>query len=180
MAQTMPAHSYSLLTSILILLGNGTMNRKNKVPQVNLNTSVKRRIPDSRNIRFDKNSYNVYLQIEDKEKLLDIYKKSNLDKKSFYHAIKRLFREGLICEVSEKKTIQKIDIIKFNLAEYIGPIAPLIVDEILMDLGYFNSNGNFPEQKMIYLIEEISRQISSEQAFEFKKSIEHLINIGLL
>jgi hypothetical protein len=76
------------------------MAKKNKVLQVNLNTYVKKRIPDSRNIRFDKNSYNLFLMIKDKEKLLDIYKKSNLDKESFYHAVKRLFREGLICKIS--------------------------------------------------------------------------------
>jgi predicted transcriptional regulator len=156
------------------------MAKKNKVLQVNLNTSVKKRIPNNRNIRFDKNSYNLFFLIKDKETLLDIYKKSNLDKKSFYDAIKRLFREGLICVVPLKKTSQKIDMIKSNLTEYIGPIAPLIVDEIIMDFGYFNSNGNFSEQKMIYLIKEISRQIGSEQAVELKKSIEHLINKELL
>lgn len=151
------------------------MDKRDRVPQINLNIQVKKKIPDSRNIRFNNNSYNVFLLIKDKEKLLNVYRRSKLDKKSFYYAIERLLREGLICQILEQKNSQaKIDIIKSNLTAYIGPIAPIIVDEILMDLGY--SVENFPESKVNYLIDIIARQIPDIHAVEFKKNIVNLIH----
>ena len=151
------------------------MDTKDRVPQINLNIHVKKKIPNSQNIRFNNNAYNVFLLIKDKEKLLHLYRRSKLDKKSFYYAIERLLREGLICQILEEKNSQaKIDIIKSNLTTYVGPIAPIIVDEILMDLGY--SVENFPESKVVYLIEIIARQIPDMQAIEFKRNIASLID----
>jgi hypothetical protein len=150
------------------------MDKRDRVPQINLNIQVKKKIPDSRNIKFNNNSYNVFMLIKDKEKLLNVYRRSKLDKKSFYYAIERLLREGLICQILNQKNCQaKIDIIKSNLTAYIGPIAPIIVDEILMDLGY--SVENFPESKVDDLIDIIVRQIPDMQAVEFKKNIVDLI-----
>jgi hypothetical protein len=151
------------------------MDTKDRVPQINLNIHVKKKIPNSQNTRFNNNAYNVFLLIKDKEKLLHLYRRSKLDKKSFYYAIERLLREGLICQILEEKNSQaKIDIIKSNLTTYVGPIAPIIVDEILMDLGY--SVENFPESKVVYLIEIIARQIPDMQAIEFKRNIASLID----
>ena len=74
----------------------------------------------------------------------------------------------------QKDSKAKIDIIKSSLTTYIGPIAPMIVDEILMDLGY--SDVNFPESKVDYLIEIITQQMPDIQAIEFKKNIVKLID----
>jgi hypothetical protein len=151
------------------------MDKRDRVPQINLNMQVKKKIPDSRKIKFNNNSYNVFLLIKDEEKLLNVYRRSKLDKRSFYYAIERLLREGLICQILEQKNSQAtIDIIKSNLTGYIGPIAPIIVDEILMDLGY--SVENFPESKVDDLIDIIARQIPDIQAVEFKKNIVNLIH----
>jgi hypothetical protein len=151
------------------------MVKKDKVPQIDLNLHVKKKNPDSQTTRLNHNSYNVFMLIKDKEKLLHLYRRSNLDKKSFYRAIERLLREGLIYQIFEQKDSKaKIDIIKSSLTTYIGPIAPMIVDEILMDLGY--SDVNFPESKVDYLIEIITQQMPDIQAIEFKKNIVKLID----
>ena len=151
------------------------MVKKDKVPQIDLNLHVKKKKPDSQSFGLNHNSYNVFMLIKDKEKLLHLYRRSNLDKKSFYCAIERLLREGLICQIFEQKNSKaKIDIVKSSLTTYIGPIAPMIVDEILMDLGY--SDVNFPESKVDYLIDIITRQMPDIQAIEFKRNIVNLID----
>ncbi len=145
-------------------------------PQRGLNVFVSRIIPEnSTNIFFDHNSLKIYMLIDEKKNLVDIYQKTNLDIDSFIQAIKRLFKQGLIERVPGEQFIsrEKIDGIKASLANYVGPIAQVIVADAFASLGI--SNDRLPLSKVDLLIEKITVQIPFDKALEFKKSIEYVI-----
>lgn len=148
---------------------------ESKKKQASLDIFVRRAIPEGEsNIRFDCNSLKIYMMIKEKENLLHIYKKTNLDKTSFVEAVKKLFRQGLIFRVSAEEFVsaEKVNHIKSSLASYVGPVAQIIVDDAFAALGI--SNNRLPVLKVNQLIEKITDQIPFDTALEFKKSIEPL------
>lgn len=138
------------------------------------NIFVRRAIPAGSNeIKFDNNSLKLFMLIEGRENLIEIYKKANLDKESFVQAIKKLFLQGLIYKASDEQYIsrEKIEKIKSSLATHIGPLAQVIISDVMSSLGFTNERLPLPQARLF--IERISDQIPIEKALEFKKSIEY-------
>jgi leucyl-tRNA synthetase len=56
------------------------------------------------------------------------------------------------------------------LVQYIGPVAPYIIEEILTDLG--EDKYNFEDEKIPLLIEALSREITDDKKrVEFQKDM---------
>jgi hypothetical protein len=153
------------------------MPEKSTTYQTSLDVSVSRAIPEnSKNIKFDSNSYRVFMLIEDGQNLNDIYKKSDLDNESFVQAVKKLYAQGLIHKVNPEKYIshKEIESIKSSLAAYVGPVAQLIIDNAITSLGV--SKERFPKPKVALLIEKIADEIPFDKALEFKKNVRYMLN----
>jgi hypothetical protein len=141
------------------------------------NVVVSRNIPNNlRNIKFDDNSFELYLLIEGEEKLSDLYKKANLSKTDFFKALNKLFSQGLIFKVSEDEylSLEKIEMIKFTLATYVGPLAKIVLADAFTALGF--PANKFPKSKFILLVKKIAEQIPFDKALKFKESMEVPIN----
>ena len=155
---------------------SGMSLTKGNPPKRSLNILVSRNIPEhSNNISFDHNSLKLYMLIEGKESLIDIYQKTDLDIDSFIEALKKLFKQGLIVRVPTQKFVsqEKIEDIKSSLANYVGPVAQVIVADAFASLGL--PNERLPVPKVDLLIEKITDQIPFDKALEFKRSVEYVI-----
>ena len=153
------------------------MAEKSTTNQTSLDVSVNRRIPEnSKSIKFDSDSYRVFMLIEEGQNLYEIYKKSDLDNESFVQAVKKLYAQGLIYKVTTEKYIshKKIESIKSLLAAYVGPVAQLIMDNAMTSLGF--SKERLPKQKVELLIEKITDEIPFDKALEFKKNVRDVLN----
>ncbi len=141
-----------------------------------LNVKVARKIPENEdNLSFDQNSFNIFMLIENEVSLLTVYRKLDIDQQSFNNAIEKLFKQGLIFEVSEDQfvSVTKIELITASLAEYVGPVAKLIVADALAGLGV--PEDEVPLNHLQLLIEKIVDQIPFEKALEFKENIEKMM-----
>ena len=145
--------------------------------QTSLYISVNRTIPEnSKSIKFDSDSYSVFMLIEDGQNLYEIYKKSDLDNESFVKAVKKLYAQGLIYKVTAGKYIihEEIESIKSSLAAYVGPVAQLIMDNAMTSLGFTKEKLSKPKVEL--LIEKIADEIPFDKALEFKENVKYILN----
>ena len=150
---------------------NENMDNKIKGFRVNLDACMNKVVPENSNFIFTPISLKIFLMIEDRQNLFELYNMSNLDRESFFRAIIDLFRQGLIQEVIDESYVgqEKIEEIKSYLVTYIGPWGHLVFEDTLEALGL--SKERLPEVKMELLINAIASQIPSDKALEFKQSV---------
>lgn len=153
------------------------MDEKRSNYQTNLDVLVNRIIPEhSKSIKFDSDSYRVFMLIEHGQNLNEVYKKSDLDNESFVQAVKKLYAQGLIYNVTTERHMshKEIEGIKYLLAEYVGPVAPLIMDKAITSLGF--SKESLPKPKAELLIEKIADELPFDKALEFKDNVKYVMN----
>jgi hypothetical protein len=153
------------------------MPEKSMTFQTSLDVSVNRAIPEnSKNIKFDSDSYRVFMLIEDGQNLYEVYKKSDLNNESFVQAVKKLYAQGLIYKVTPGKYIshKEIESIKSSLAAYVGPVAQLMMDNAMTSLGF--TKEKLPKLKVELLIEKIADEIPFDKALEFKENVKYMLN----
>jgi hypothetical protein len=142
-----------------------------------LNVTVSRTIPETkREIKFDKNSYKIFMLIEGEKNLFEVYQKAGIDVLSFTQAVESLFEQGMLVVVKKEQFIKKeiIEKIKSSLAAQVGPLAQLIMAEAFLALGL--TNDLLPTDKIKIFVEKINDQIPIDKAVKFKKSIANNID----
>ena len=69
---------------------------------------------------------------------------------------------------------QTLDILTQNLSRAIGPVADILVEDAISDLGF--SLSSLPNHKLEQLVDHLAREIGDVESSErFKSSIAHLI-----
>jgi hypothetical protein len=133
-----------------------------------------KRAPDE--IRLKNEEWSVLSQVNDKKKVSDIAKELKLGEQESARILYKLFTAGLI-EVGSKPQVKAKKIVdsgffafvEGKLAKIIGPVASVIIEEEINDMG--EAKGNFPLEKASLLVEKISGEISDDaQRIEFQKT----------
>ena len=70
---------------------------------------------------------------------------------------------------------ETLDILSQNLSQAIGPVANILVEDTISDLGF--SISSFPNHKLGQLVDHLAREIGdAESSKRFRSSIAHLID----
>jgi hypothetical protein len=133
-----------------------------------------KRAPDE--IRLKHEAWSVLSQIDGKKTVGDISTHLKMGEYETAQTLYRLFSAGLIevatgPQLKSKKTTDAkfFDFIEGKLAEIIGPVASVILDEEIRDMG--EAKASFPVEKISILVEKVSGEIMDDaQRIEFQKT----------
>ena len=134
-----------------------------------------KRAPDEVQLKHD--MWSVLSQIDGKKTVGNIAAELKIGEYNAARILYKLFSSGLI-EVATgpqrkaRKTVDAgfFDFVEKELAAIIGPMASVILDDDINDLG--EERGGFPVDKVSLLVEKLSGEISDEtQRIAFQKSI---------
>lgn len=133
-----------------------------------------KRAPDE--VRLDHDSWSVLSQIDGKKTVGDISYELKMSEYETTKHLYALFLAGLIEVASTsphkaKKVVDGgfFDLLEKALAEIIGPVAPVIVEDEIRDMG--EEKATFPVDKVSLLVEKVSREIANEaQRIAFQKT----------
>jgi hypothetical protein len=119
---------------------------------------------DIGNISIDSRSLAVLVEINGKQNMVSIAQKTGLNMAQLREVISSLLKQNLI-EASSNgvKILNKrfLEMLEAELAIAVGPIAEVLIEDAMADLGY--GNGSIPYSKAPELIELISRDIQREE-----------------
>jgi len=116
---------------------------------------------------------NVLMEADGKKNIAEVAKNTGLNMAHMKEAIQRLLKLRLIEPV--KNAISGLDedffhYLQAQLSLAIGPIAPIIIEDVVQDLGH--SLSGFPSHRAAELIDLIAREIQKEDKRDlFKKSM---------
>ncbi len=133
-----------------------------------------KRAPDE--VRLKHDSWSVLSQIDGKKTVGDISDELKMGDYDTARNLYHLFSSGLIEVASTpQRKARKIvdggffDLVEKELAEIIGPVAPVILDEEIRDLG--EERSSFPVEKVSQLVEKVSGEIADDtQRIAFQKT----------
>jgi Domain of unknown function (DUF4388) len=133
-----------------------------------------KRAPDE--VRLKHDSWSVLSQIDGKKTVGDISDELKMGDYDTARNLYQLFSTGLIEVASTpQRKARKIvdggffDLVEKELAEIIGPVAPVILDEEIRDLG--EERSSFPVEKVSLLVEKVSGEIADDtQRIAFQKT----------
>jgi hypothetical protein len=132
-----------------------------------------KRAPDE--VRLKHDSWSVLSQVDGKKTVGDISDELKMGEYETARNLYQLFSSGLI-EVAttlQRKARKVVDggffnLVEKELAEIIGPVAPVILDEEINDMG--EERNSFPLEKVSLLVEKVSGEITNEsQRIAFQK-----------
>jgi DNA-binding MarR family transcriptional regulator len=132
-----------------------------------------KRAPDE--VRLKHDSWSVLSQIDGKKTVRDISDELKITEHDTARILYQLFSSGLI-EVAvepqrkEKKIANEgfFSFVEEKLTEIIGPVASVILDEEIIDMG--EEKGSFPVDKVSILVERLSKDITDDtQRIAFQK-----------
>lgn len=133
-----------------------------------------KRAPDE--VRLKHDAWSVLSQIDGKKAVGDISDELKMGEYDTARILYTLFSSGLIEVAMEpqrkaKKVVDAgfFDFVEKELAEIIGPVASVILDEEIKDMG--EERGSFPVGKMSLLVEKVSGEIANDaQRIAFQKT----------
>jgi hypothetical protein len=133
-----------------------------------------KRAPDE--VRLKHDSWSVLSQIDGKKTVGDISDESKMGEYDTARNLYRLFSSGLIevATAPQRKAKKIVDggffsLVEKELAEIIGPVAPVILDEEIKDMG--EERNSFPVEKVSLLVEKVSGEIADDtQRIAFQKT----------
>jgi hypothetical protein len=133
-----------------------------------------KRAPDE--IRLKNEEWSVLSQVNGKKKVSEIAGELKLGEQESAKILYKLFTAGLIevgsePQIKAKKSVNSdfFAFVEGKLAEIIGPVASVILEEEISDMG--ESKGNFPVEKASLLVEKISGEIADDaKRIEFQKT----------
>jgi hypothetical protein len=134
-----------------------------------------KRAPDE--IRLKHESWSMLSQIDGKKSVGDISADLKIGEYETKQILYQLFSAGLIevatgpqLKVKNIVDSKLFDFIEGRLAEIIGPVASVILEEEINDLG--ERKESFPIEKISVLVEKVSGEITDDvQRIEFQKTI---------
>jgi hypothetical protein len=133
-----------------------------------------KRAPDEVKLKHD--SWSVLSQIDGKKTVADISNELKMGEYDTARNLYSLFSSGLIevATAPQRKARKIVDggffnLVEKELAEIIGPVAPVILDEEIKDMG--EERNSFPVERVSLLVEKVSREITDDtQRISFQKT----------
>lgn len=133
-----------------------------------------KRAPDEVKLKHD--SWSVLSQIDGKKTVADISNELKMGEYDTARNLYSLFSSGLIevATAPQRKAKKIVDggffnLVEKELAEIIGPVAPVILDEEIKDMG--EERNSFPVERVSLLVEKVSREITDDtQRISFQKT----------
>jgi len=133
-----------------------------------------KRAPDEVNLKHD--SWSVLSQIDGKKTVADISNELKMGEYGTARNLYSLFSSGLIevATAPQRKAKKIVDggffeLVEKELSEIIGPVAPVILDEEIKDMG--EERSSFPVERVSLLVEKVSREIADDtQRIAFQKT----------
>jgi hypothetical protein len=133
-----------------------------------------KRAPDEVKLKHD--SWSVLSQIDGKKTVADISNELKMGEYDTARNLYSLFSSGLIevATAPQRKAKKLVDggffnLVEKELAEIIGPVAPVILDEEIKDMG--EERNSFPVERVSLLVEKVSREITDDtQRISFQKA----------
>jgi len=124
-----------------------------------------KRAPDE--VRLKHDSWSVLSQIDGKKTVGDISDELKMGEYDTARNLYKLFSSGLIeVATAPQRKAKKIvdggffDLVEKELAGIIGPVAPVILDEEIKDMG--EERNSFPVEKVSLLVEKVSGEIADD------------------
>jgi hypothetical protein len=96
----------------------------------------------------------VLYAIDGNATIHDISQKLHIDLESLKKIIQYLHRLGLIEFVQKTSNASIIEFLCNEFTNIVGPVADLIVDELIEDMGY--TRASFPKDKIFDLVQNVS------------------------
>jgi hypothetical protein len=119
---------------------------------------------DLGDVSIDSRLLRVFLAFDGKKTLARVAKETNLDMGAMRESISRLMALELV-EPANKATLtldkEFIDYLTSQLSRALGPIAGLLIEEIVAEMGY--SLKQFPSAQAAELIDLLAREIQREE-----------------
>jgi hypothetical protein len=133
-----------------------------------------KRAPDEVKLKHD--SWSVLSQIDGKKTVDEISNELKIGEYDTSRNLYGLFSSGLIevATAPQRKAKKIVDggffeFLEKELAEIIGPVAPVILDEEIKDMG--EERNSFPVERVSLLVEKVSREIANDgQRIAFQKT----------
>ena len=118
---------------------------------------------DTEEVSFDADMLMIFMELDGKKSLTAVAKKTGLKMSSIRTAIRKLMSLKLIVQVEDAIPLVDgdfLDHLKTELSLAIGPLAEIIIEDTMKDLGHDVSR--FPRPKAAELVELLGRQIQRE------------------
>ena len=132
-----------------------------------------KRAPDE--VKLKHEEWSVLSQIDGKTTVGEISKELKIGEYDTAYILYKLFSSGLIeVDTEPQRNVKKLvdegffDFVEKNLAEIIGPVATVILEDEIKNMG--EEKGSFPMGKVSLLVEKISGDIANDtQRIAFQK-----------
>jgi hypothetical protein len=133
-----------------------------------------KRAPDEVKLKHD--SWSVLSQIDGKKTVADVSNELKMGEYDTSRNLYSLFSSGLIeVATAPQRKVKKVvdggffELVEKELSEIIGPVAPVILDEEIKDMG--EERSSFPMERVSLLVEKVSREITDDtQRIAFQKT----------
>lgn len=128
---------------------------------------------------IDSQMLSVLMDLDGKKNLGTIANQKGMTIQAIRTVVSKLLKLRLIMPVESLKNVVDTDFLNHlhaQLSQAVGPIAELLIDETISDLGH--SPANFPANRAAELVELLAREIQREEkAIAFKQNILQKIRI---
>lgn len=135
-------------------------------------------------VSVDSSMLNVRMECDGKKTLGIISQITGISMVDIRPVIVRLLDLKLIEEVLKQATARTVDMaffefLKHNLSQAIGPIAEVLIEDEIADMGY--GLNNFPPQRVAELVDIISKEIQREEKrADFKRNmVKKIMEMGM-
>ncbi len=115
-------------------------------------------------VKLKSAEWQIILQIDGKKNLLQIINEVEYDEREVLTHIKNLAEEKLIIQETSPEPVQDVYVdqgifikIKTALVDYIGPVAPYVINDVLAELN--EDQDKFLKENVPLLIESLSQEI---------------------
>lgn len=152
----------------------------------NISELIFRSIPakDLGEVSVDSNMLNVRMECDGKKTVGQISQITGISMVDIRPVMVRLLDLRLIAEMPKTSTSKAVELgffeyLKHNLSQAIGPIAEVLIEDEIADMGY--GLNNFPPQRVAELIDIISKEIQREgKRSDFKKNmVKKIMEMGM-
>jgi hypothetical protein len=119
---------------------------------------------DSGELSFDSLMLATFMELDGKNNLAMVARKTGLKMSAVREAVNKLLRLQLIEIVEDAIPMTDgdfLDYLKKELSLAIGPLAEVLIEDAVNDLGY--SMARFPQHRAAELVEMLAREIHREE-----------------
>ncbi len=128
-------------------------------------------IKPSNDINFDSDTLLLYLAINEKKPILEIFKETNLDRSTFKECLLKLYKLKLIEQVEEEVDYVEatfLNRLRDVLVDVAGPLGEILMEEAADDMKL--ELNKIPKSKVADFVYQVASDIPGDkQAAEFKK-----------